>query len=242
MGVFAMKWLAFVSIALWTGAAQAAVIHIKPTLAVVFDSQFNDVTETVVDINENGKARLRPSTAPYIMQVDFTFTISDLQEGQLGFGNAAFNIYLNGSVIQSPIAPGWNPDLSCCNGPGPMKPTWADNGDYGTPGDLKNMVVGIDPNYFEPVGNDPRREYGQHGAKFFGNLFLDIPGTRGTIGSLSIEGDGGSVYDANNKLVADGVTVTGGSIDFRVVPEPRSAILLGLGGMLLAVVGRRFQR
>ncbi len=234
-----MKWIVFTLVAFSACSAQAAVIHIKPSLVTVFDSAFNDVTSTAVDFNANGKVRLRPSVEPYTMQVNFTFTIADLREGQLGFGNAAFNIDLARDLIQSTVVPGWQPDidLSENNGfpPGGFWNKWADNGDYGIAGDLHGIVVGTDPPDFGPIGVDPRREFGQHGDEFFGNVYVELSGTHGTVGSFSVEGDGGSYYNANNKLVDAGVTVTGGAIDFLVgVPEPSSFVLLGLGGVLLA--------
>jgi hypothetical protein len=243
-----MRLLVFALIALWAGAAQAAVIQIKPKLVAVFDAQFNDITPTAVALNENGQVLLQPSAEPYTLQVDFSFLISDLQPGQLGFGNAAFNVNLGGDLTQSSEAPGWNPEAGQTvdnNGPAPggLKNKWADNGDYGVAGDLQGIIIGTDPPDFGPVGVDPRRVFGRDGDQYFGNVFFELPGTIGSIGSLEVEGDGGSVYDVNNKLVATGVTVTGGSINFQVaMPEPSSAILLCLGGVMLAVVGRRFRR
>jgi hypothetical protein len=242
MGVFVMKWLAFAAIALWAGAAQAAVIHIKPTLVAIYDADANyaDVLESAVLANSAGRVTLRPSTATRIMQVDFSFTISDLQAGQLGFGNAAFNIDLTGALIQSPLAPGWNPDTRSIDiSPVGSFSLWADNGDYGISGDLQSIVVGTDPADFGPVGRDPRRVLGRNGDESIGNIFIELPGSAGAMGQLRIQGDGGSVYNANNKLVDAGVTVTGGSIDFLVVPEPSSVVMLAMGCVMAGLYTSR---
>ena len=242
-----MRSIAFLFVALCATATQAAVIHIKPSLVTVFDSAFNDVTSTAVDFHENGAVRLRPSAELYTMQIDFTFTISHLQPDELGFGNAAFHVILGGALNQATAAPGWNPDTSIVSRtgliPGGTRDKWADNGDYGIAGDLHDIVVGTDPPDFGPWGVDPRRVLGKYGDEYFGNVLFELSGIHGTVGSLSVEGDGGSYYNANNKLVDAGVTVTGGAIDFFVgVPEPPSAVLLGLGGVLLGVYGRHVRR
>jgi hypothetical protein len=246
----AMKWIAFAAVACWAGSAQAAVIHIKPTLGAVYDSQFNDVTSTALIRNENGYVTLAHSMERYTLQVDFSFTISDLQAEQLGFGNAAFNILVQGMLNQPAGALDftWNPEAGKTidsNGtiPGGLRDKWADNGDYGRPGDLYGIVVGTDPPDFGPINIDPRRVFGQNGDEYFGNVFFEFPANVTTFGELEIRGDGGNVYDASNNLVAAGVTVTGESIHFAAYgPEPSSAILLGLGGMLLAAAGRRWPR
>jgi hypothetical protein len=239
-----MKSIAFLLVALSATAVQAALIHIKPSLVTVFDSQLNDVTSIVLDHNANGKARLRPSAELYTLRIDFSLTIRDLQPDQLGFGNAAFNVILGGALNQAAAAPGWNASTEIVDHdgltPGGLRDKWADNGDYGIAGDLRGIVVGTDPPDFGPVGVDLRRVLGKYGDEYFGNVLFDLSGTHGTMGSLSVEGDGGSVYNANNKLVDAGVTVTGGSIDFFVgVPEPSSVLLLGLGGLVLMALGRR---
>ena len=226
------------------GTSQAAVINVKPSLVTVFDAAFNDVTQTAIISNDNGNVLLAPSATPYTLQVDLSFTIGDLAATELGFGNAAFNVELGGALAQSAAAPGWNPESGQTvdkNGaaPGGVVNKWADNGDYGVAGDLRGMVIGTDPPDFGPVGVDPRRVFGKNGDEYFGNVFLDIPGAGGSAGVIAIEGDGGSTYDAANKLVAAGTTVTGGSINFQVVPEPSTLALLGLGSALLVFARKR---
>jgi hypothetical protein len=243
-----MRIMMFAVFALWAGAAQAAVIHIKPTLGAVFDSKFNDITSTAVEFRDIESVGLRPSVEPYTLRVDFSFTISDLQPGQAGFGSATFNIPLAGILNQSSAALGWNPEVGTTvdsNGPEPggMKNKWANNGDFGSPGDLYGIIVGTDPPDFGPINVDPRRVFGQNGDEYFGSVFLEFRGHLGDRGVMAVEGNGGSVYDANNMLVADSVTVTGELKYFFVgMPEPSSAILLGLGGAILVACGRRFRR
>lgn len=226
------------------GTSQAAVINVKPSLVTVFDAAFTDVTSTAVNRVEGTTVFLNPSAAPYTLQVDLSFTIGSLGATELGFGNAAFNVGLEGALTQSAAAPGWNPESGKTvdkNGgvPGGIVNKWADNGDYGQAGDLRGMVIGTDPPDFGPVGVDPRRVFGKNGDEYFGNVFLDIPGAGGSAGVIAIEGDGGSTYDAANKLVAAGTTVTGGSINFQVVPEPSTLALLGLGSALLVFARKR---
>jgi hypothetical protein len=228
------------------GTSQAAVINVKPSLVTVFDANFNDITSTAVKSNADGHVVLFPSATPYTLQVDLAFNIEALGPTELGFGNAAFNVGLDGELTQSAAAPGWNPESGKTldkNGalPGGTVNKWADNGDYGQAGDLRGMVIGTDPPDFGPVGVDPRRAFGKSGDEFFGNVFLDIPGTAGAAGSLAIEGDGGSTYDAANKLVAAGTTVAGGllNIEVQAVPEPSTLALLGLGSALLVFARKR---
>jgi hypothetical protein len=228
------------------GTSQAAVINVKPSLVTVFDAAFNDVTSTAIISNDNGNVLLAPSATPYTLQVDLSFTIGSLAATELGFGNAAFNVELGGALAQSAAAPGWNPESGKTvdkNGaaPGGTVNKWADNGDYGQAGDLRGMVIGTDPPDFGPVGVDPRRAFGKSGDEYFGNVFLDIPGTAGAAGTFAIQGDGGSTYDAANKLVAAGTTVTGGLLNISVqqVPEPSTLALLGLGSALLVFARKR---
>ncbi len=244
-----MRFAAFALIALCASSVQAAVINIKPSLITVFDAAFNDVTTTAIVGNDGNNVFLNPDAAgqAYTLQVDLSFTIGDLRPTELGFGNAAFNVGLNGQLTQSAAAPGWNPESGKTvdkNGaaPGGIVNKWADNGDYGVAGDLRGMVIGTDPPDFGPVGVDPRRAFGKNGDEYFGTVFLDIQAVPGSVGVITIEGDGGSTYDANNKLVAAGTTVTGGALAIYFGPEPSSGILLGLSGVLLVAFGRRFRR
>ncbi len=243
-----MRFAAIALIALCASSVQAAVINIKPSLVKVFDAAFNDITSTAIDGINGNSLFLNPDAAggTYTLQVDLSFTIGDLQPTELGFGNAAFNIGLDGQMTQSAAAPGWNPESGKTvdkNGaaPGGIVDKWADNGDYGVSGDLQGMVIGTDPPGFGPVDIDPRRAFGKNGDEYFGTVFLDFPGVAGSTGGIYIEGAGGSTYDANNKLVAAGTTVTGGALNFQLIPEPSSAVLMGLSGILVVACGRRLR-
>jgi hypothetical protein len=172
-------------------------------------------------------------------------TITDLQPGQLGFGNAAFNINLFPQLTQSVDLPGWQPDTVTRdkNGPSPggIVPKWADNGDYGLSGeDLQGIIIGTAPKDHGPVGVDPRRTLGiapfhnEPGTTFDGeyaaSIYVVLPGTASG-GSVEIEMIGGSTYDAQGNLSTDGVTSVGGRLDFQVVPEPTTIGMLVVGAM-----------
>jgi hypothetical protein len=245
-----VKWIVFVATAMCVGSAQAAVIHIKPMLTAVYDQDFNDITMLAVVHYDNEWVRLAPvnsSVESYIVQVDFSLAISDLQAGQLGFGNARFNLGFDKELSPSPDFPGWRPEVDRVidsNGPAPggVRDKWAVNGDFGVSGDLRKIIVGNDPSDFGPVNVDPRRRFGQDRDEYFGTVFVEFPAIHSGIGRLLVKPTYGSVYNANYELVTENVTMKSSQLRFLgSMPEPPSGILLGLGGMLLAVVGRRWR-
>jgi hypothetical protein len=237
--------------------SQAAVIHVAPKLRAVLASDF-----TPIDPAPDASALPAIPGGKYILQVDFLMTISDLQAGQLGFGNAAVNIDIQGGAQASEF-PGWQADDwrvdKNGSGPGGGVNKWLGNQDSGADStDLQNILIENAPKDLGAVGVDARTSLGIQpydnnnldpldapvtpwtDGEYFGTVFFEISGDAGTQGSVSVVASEGSTYDALGNLSALGVTgAPAQSLAFQVVPEPSTFALLGLGGALLAFARKR---
>jgi hypothetical protein len=166
---------------------------------------------------------------PLAARVDFFMQIGDLHENELGFGNTAFDVELDG-VSQSAYAPGWQPDLSIVdvNGSvgGGLQRKWFTNLDVGSSStDLSAVIVDVLPRYFGPVGVDPRRTLGQFGPEFIGSVFVAWNGTQASLVRLNFSHFGGfSTFDQDMMLsVNDGPTQFG-AVLFGGPEEMRSSV------------------
>jgi hypothetical protein len=240
-------------------SVQAAVVSIKPKLVGIFNADFSPVDPAlIVSQDAYGGAVLNPNGGKYLAQVDVLMTIGDLQAGQMGFGNAAFDILFKDGLRNNADVPGWGADTSTVDSNGGLPqgvvPKWADNGDFGSSGtDLQSIIIGTAPRSFSTgtgANTDPRRSLGiapfnnaasnpHEDGEYAGSVFVEIDGLAGTSGLLDLIASGGSVYLENADLSTDGTTAAGGALSFQVVPEPSTLALLGLGGALLALARKR---
>lgn len=230
--------------------ASAAVVRIWPKLVAVFGPDFQLV-----------EGPLFPSATPYIAQIDVLMTIDDLQQGQIGFGNAAFDLELRGNVSQSSLAPGWMPDTSTLDSGswGEFIVKWPDNGDFGQYGqDLRSIIIGISPRQFAddriPSGIDPRRslgiapftnsmEHSHSDGEYAGSLYVDFLADRpGALGIVELIPRGSSYYDTDGLLSTTNMSAHGDSAVLRAVPEPASAVIATLALAVLALLSRPLGR
>lgn len=240
-------------------SVQAAVVSIKPKLIAVFNADFSPVDGVAID--PYGGVTLPSNGAKYIAQVDVLMSINDLTAGQVGFGNAAFNINLGGALKGNADIPGWGADPTQVDSNGTLPQglvaKWADNVDAGADGtDLQGIIIGTSPrNFSTATGNnsDPRRTLGvapwnngdfsyNEDGEYAGSVYVEIDGgAAGASGMLDLVATGGSIYDADANLSTAGTTASGGALSFTVtpIPEPSTLALLGLGGALLALARKR---
>jgi hypothetical protein len=227
-------------------SVQAAVVTVTPKLTAVLKSDFATPIDGVV----NADGTLNPGLGEdgkYLLQVDFYMTITDLQEGQVGFANTALNLALTGDIARNALAPDWigNSDLVDSTGPAPpgaVTPKWATSGDFGNDAsDLQSILIETTPLAFVTShATDPRRTLGQSAeGDIAGQMFLEISDTAGVSGLLAVDVTGGSVYGPDYIATTAGVTGGDTSLSFQVVPEPSTLALLGLGGALLALARKR---
>jgi hypothetical protein len=230
--------------------ASAALVRIWPKLVAVFGPDFERVDGPLV-----------PSATPYIAQIDILMTIDDLQPGQIGFGNAAFDIELRGNVSQSSLAPGWMPDTSTLDlgSWGEFIAKWPDNGDFGQSGqDLRAIIIGISPRQFSddrfPDRNDPRRSLGiapfnnpmdhfHTDGEYAGSLYVDFLADKsGAFGDIELIPRGSSYYDTDGLLSTTNMTTHGEALVLRAVPEPTSAALASVAIAVFALLLRPLGR
>jgi hypothetical protein len=236
----------------------AATISVFPKIVGIFNADFSPVDPAaIVLLDPLRGAVLNPNGGKYIMQIDVLMTITDLQAGQLGFGNAAFDINFLDGVRNNADVPGWGADSSTVDSNG-MLPQgvvqkWADNGDFGPSGtDLQSIIIGTAPRSFSTAtgdNTDPRRSLGiapynnppsnaHEDGEYAGSIFIDYDATPAGLGGVEIVANGGSTYDAAGELSTFGTSVVGGKLYFPI-PEPSALALLGFGGALLVVVRKR---
>lgn len=233
-----------------------AVIQVRPKLAGVYDERFFPVHDNeIVAVDPLSSVRLRPRVGSYLLQYDFLMTIEDLHPGQLGFGNTAFHIDLNG-LTQSRDVPGWIPDgppLVDVNGgfPRPYLPKWGDNLDAGERADdLKFILLGVAPKSFytgNPPGSDtttdPRWTLGMAPydnlaasmigdqvfphteGEYAGSIFVELVGTPGSTGQVGTRVLGGSTYNAELLLSTVG-TIGGPPLAFDARVVPEPTTLV----------------
>lgn len=168
---------------------------------------------------------------PIAAQIDFFIEIADLQPGELGFGNTAFDVELRGTS-QNSLAPGWQPDVTLIdlNGDLPLGlvSKWAENRDIGpSQTDLTSIYVGLFPRGFGPVGVDPRRTIGQAGPEYVGSVFVNWDGKKRAAVQPSFSLAGGfSTYDEQMMLAVNPGPTHFGVVEFGGGPESTSMQVL----------------
>jgi hypothetical protein len=237
----ALLLLALVVFVALSSAAHGAVVRVFPQLGAVLNSDFSPTDASAIVSADLESLVLVPRAEKYIIQIDVLMRIDDLQAGQLGFGNAAFNILLEPGLGQSLDLPGWQPFTNECQtwcpGPG-VKPLWADNGDFGPSGsDLQSIVVGTAPRDFGNL-DDPRRTLGiapyhnppnsNLAGQLIGNIYLELDGDAGQSG-IEVVAVQASSYDSAGTMSTANMIGIGGRVGIQVVPEPSTAMTLGLG-------------
>ena len=170
--------------------------------------------------------QLQPETYWYVF--DLYFQISDLEANELGFGNMELDV----DMTNVSIAANYVRDSSKWQPPGPPGTpeefVLPDNGDFGTVGDYKNIVSGINSGLtntsWEPV------TVGQGSPYKSGIIYLEWAGN--VVGEAVINGKAFSINDVNGKLQekTTGGVINDATIDF--VPEPTTLALLGIGGLV----------
>lgn len=206
--------------------AGAATLTLTPVVTQSYTLAFEPI-EAFPDVSV-------PAGETRLYQVDFFIEISDLGPGQAGFGNMAFDVVLSNLTPSPAISPIWQPSIiTDPNGPLPPGPiSFADNGDFGTPDDLKSIVVGIDAGVTNP--SDARYTVGQLGPQQVGSLFLEWDGV--TAATLTVIGKQFSINTTEGLLAVDN-SGTFNTSNITFVPEPATLSLLGLGAV--ALLGRR---
>jgi hypothetical protein len=232
-----------------TAVAPAAVVELRPqAVAVVNAVDFSPVDAELIV----APGKLLPRDEPYLIQVDVSMRIYDLQPEQLGFSNTAFSVEISGDgTAYSDLSNGvlaWttNDILVCTNGIPPsctLNAIWELNSDDGPDkNDLQSITLSGITKSFGPPANDPRRTLGQdEDGEYAGSFYIVLPGTPGATASAeTLTPWGASTYDAEgNSSTANNTAIGGLTTTFTVVPEPST---LGLAVSLLAAAGILWRR
>lgn len=202
-------------------SATAAALALTPVVAEILQP---DLTPFPVGA-EPGLSSLHG--IPLTARVDFYMEIADLQTGELGFGNTAFDVELRG-VAQNAAAPGWQPDVSKMDVNGDLPfgqaPKWYENKDIGPSNlDLASVYAGLFPRAFGPDGVDPRRTLGQSGPEFLGSVYVDWNGSHTALVQPTYSLAGGfSTYDNDLMLSVNAGPSHFGVVQFGVPMEQQS--------------------
>lgn len=205
--------------------ADAATFEITPTFAGAFDGSF----EPIPGYDPNA------ATSPAILQVDFVLNY----QGTNPFGAVVFDVALDNLIDTS--VPGWQPNNPTIdsNGslPGGNAPLFANNGDFGTAGDLVDVTAGIAAGLTN-AGVDPRLAVGTGaGNDLLGSLFLDYAGGNASVSVNLTQGgysqDGVLTVDTDPTFIANTLNIvpedTGGG-DPVAVGDPESGSMISLQG------------
>jgi hypothetical protein len=163
-----------------------ADFSLSTTIGGAFDLNFNPIS------HEQALA----STEPVIWKVDFSVATDSRQPGQVGFGNVAFSVKLDGATDAMNL--GWqshNPSLSTAEGPS----QFLLNMDAGPSAeDEHGILISIAGGVTDP--NDPRRVLGQTPGSpdLIGSMFIQDDPLG--ISSLTVEQVAFAAYDENGKF------------------------------------------
>ncbi len=230
---------------------RAAVVEVNPVASWVLNPDFTPVAEADI----LGPGLLRPRDDAYLIQVDVSMRIYDLQPGQLGFSNTAFNVEFGGdgeaySDLDLGIKAWTSSDPTFCtngfpsNCDGPSM--WDMNDDYGiNSNDLQSIILSGITKSFGPVGRDPRRTLGQdEDGEYAGSFFISLPGAPGsTAYADTLTLWGASTYDAEGmSSTANTIALGGRTMTYEVVPEPSTLALAVAVSAVAAVLRWRRSR
>jgi hypothetical protein len=202
-----MLCVTVVAVAL-ANSAKATNLTINPVVVAAYtDGTFGVALPDIPDLGVLG--------TPRHLQVDFQLTLSGLSGTDAGFGNTAFDILLGPGMTD---AFGWAPttEMVPLPPPGPTgdQPLFADNGDFGTNGDLIDIVNGIVVGVTNAA--DPRRRIGQDGPTTSGSLFVSWDGVAASTLSTNVKGffavlADGTLAASDNPVLTGGMIALGGT-------------------------------
>lgn len=243
-----MRWFFAFAIALFLQNSMcAAVVEVKPKASAVLNMDFTPLA--MQPALDGPIVQLPARDEPYLIQVDVSMRIYDLQPGQVGFSNTAFNVEVaNDGSAYSDLTlqvPAWNADLpvqtdcECPYHPG----WWEINSDDGpNRNDLLGIILAGVTSHFGPPATDLRRTLGQGpNGQYAGTVYVELPGSQGASTYLeTFTPWGASTYNATGISTTAGNRAVGlRTSTFVVVPEPGAIALLFLGLPLLALKLRK---
>lgn len=224
------------AIGLMPQSSNAIDIRITPVVVRAFD---------VAGVNRSVPTSLMELTSErHVFEIQLNLNTSNFGAVEQGFGNVAFDMEFFGNVRRA-SAPfpstytavnsiidhdhsSFTDDISL----------FADNGDLGVPGDLKSVVVGLDP--LSVVANDTRLQVGKGAPQVLGKVFVEFDGTSiGSTGVFTVRPTGASVLVGDRLALATDATLFVEALSFTAVPEPGAiflALLLAplMGGIRMA--------
>jgi len=230
-------------------SAHATIFNLVPQVTSAFDLNGNPVPLP------NYQTQVGQ---PLLYQVNFTFTIADLNPGDTGFEGVQFDVNLTSGLKDQS---GWIPDASSFVGPHSSSvPLWQINEDVGPDNsDLQSIVAVLGKPPYNRGSSDPRGTLGQTSPASLGSILVEWDGN--TAEELSIgtqyEGPGTVQYatynsqtdliNVPNPYVADGNVIDFGASAASPVlavntPEPASLGILMVGTLALLRSRRRMHR